>query len=300
MWRLLTSWSAIAIALAVIAAAADASKPSPHRMRGVHADVLADGARYALYVKHSGTLTVIDTQSKNSRDRQVDPDCHPASASAGRALLICGEMTGYPYPVVFNLRSGTTTRPSGSNSMDDYSNVGRHWIQGSYSIPHAIVGVFLNWRTGERVERDIRVQRNLDDKNLEPLAPCGRRHSGRVQFAPPFVLGWSRAQMLLTKCNSTKRVVISKCPTYCNSEQLSHEWVTWTDGPWVYAYSTRTGGRTKWRFRGYDPSTGSTPGVAHTRNALFVNVYGKGSTPGTFTTTPYQVALKQPAQHHSQ
>jgi hypothetical protein len=83
------------VLLAAVPAAARAS--SPHWIPGARARVLADGGHYALYKKGPGTVTVIDTQTGTSLDRPVDSDCQPVMASAGRAVLDCGETSGYRF-----------------------------------------------------------------------------------------------------------------------------------------------------------------------------------------------------------
>lgn len=285
--------SAIAAASTALPAAADASPAHSHWIPSARAEVFADGVGYALYVKKPGTVNVLDTKSGTAVERQIDTDCRPRSASAGRALLTCGESSGYPYPVVLNLRTGATARPSGYQSWDHFQDVGSQWIEGAYSVPQgAFVSVFLNWRTSERVEGDIRVQRDLDSKGLAPLTPCGRRQTGRVQFVRPLILGFLRGGLLLTKCQSAKQVVVSTCGNVCDYSQLSRDWVTWTTGRWAYAYSIRTGHRSKWRFPGHDTNTGVRLAAGHTRSKLFVTLVLGGTTPSTYKRRVYEIALK--------
>lgn len=284
----------LAVMPTALPAVAEASSPVPHRVPGAHHFVAADGAWHAVYEKQPGTMRVLDTKYGTSMDRPVDSGCgRPAGASAGRAVLVCDAATGNPYPVMLDLRTGMTKHPGGFHSSDIWDTVGRYWIEGHF-FPHdgAPASVFLNWRTGERVEGDIRVRRDLDTPNLTVLAPCGRSQTTGFDYAPPFVLRFPGGRLVLSRCDSSKRVVVSNCPNACTFPQLSRVWLTWTSGRWAYAYSTRTGRRSRWRFPAHDPSTGYTLEAEHTRNELFVNAVRKGATAGSYVPIPYQVALK--------
>jgi hypothetical protein len=289
-WRQLAIVMLATLGATAFAPAASASAAKPKRIP--HAtSVVGDGVRYAAYQKRPGTLTIIDTEAGKSKDLGVDAGCGLVSASRGRALLLCRAEDGSEYPLVLDLRTRAIVRPTGVEWSDRYDNVGRYWLDGATEIhPGDLIPVFLNWRTGERVEGDGGLQRNLDSPGLAPLAPCGRRWSSTVRFASPFVLLLDSKGLRLTKCHSTKLVVVSTCPVGCGLAQLSPDWITWSAGARAFAYSTRTGRGFKWRFSGLDPSF--QLGVSHTRTRLFVNVTRSGSAPGTYEETDYQVALR--------
>jgi hypothetical protein len=282
-----------ALAATAFAPAASAAPAKPKRIPNA-TSIVADAVRHAVYQTSPGTLTIIDTQVGESKDLGVDPGCGLRSAARGRALLLCTGMHNSTYPLVLDLRTRAIVQPSGFDERNDrYDNVGRYWLNGAAEVhPGDLSPVFLNWRTGERVVGDGGAQRDLDSPSLAPIAPCGRKRKSGVQFASPFVLLLDAKGLRLTKCGATKVVAVSTCQIGCSSPQLSTDWVTWSVGARVYAYSTRTGRRLKWRFSGFDPALGLELGVSHTRTTLFVRLTRRGKAPDTYTRTVYRIALK--------
>jgi hypothetical protein len=303
-----------------------------HLVAQARGPAVTDGVRWAAWEARPGVTHVVSARSGRSFDR-VDPTgCSTTTSARGLVAAGSGELlydcepTGAPgfrhlHLVVEDIASGATHNAVGADrlvasaSAGDlplFSEVGRQWIEGSFSGYHSTDIVALNWHTGEahygtqESKALARTYHDLDAPHLlrrlcRPLRRP-RATGGDILTVPtfadysfqrPFGVTWFDVigGPLLQRCGHTGKRRLGVARLYSGSVQLRGRWLTWADPRGVISAlligARQTTGRVLRYSTGSQHAAGSTTlaysAVGHTNRAIYA------STPTDSNPVSYRV-----------
>jgi hypothetical protein len=279
----------VLLAAAVTAPAAARAGPGPplEEFRYESSDLgtapLSDGVRYFVLHRPTGTVRVVDAETKETRDAGLRSACRPVAAHTGTALIVCHDRA---YPFLLTL--GTMELASVRNETDkspqvnptwQWALLGRHWIGGTYrDMAGHPSAAWIDRRTLRmRTKLDhYPEERDLDDPKLGPARLGWRQFTHEppwrlagVVFEPsgndvgagtPLILrpGVSRGPR-------DRRLSSCEGEGGCRRAALSAGLVTWAEPGVVRLYDVRRRVRYGWRIGGT-----AHPDVVHTRHHVLV------------------------------
>ena len=261
----------IALLASVLAlpAPAAAAKLRPLPVEHGQARPISDGVRYVLFNRAPGIIRVLDTRTGHGRDVTVRDECMARGATANWALVGCVDD---PHPWLMRLstrRMAPIDFPTRSDMRWD--GIGRHWLTGGYHDNRPVV-VYTHWRpdevhggggfSGDGFESP---RFDLDDPMLRPISGqhviFDRDGDGVLKD-----LNNSRERKgALVLDRGNRRVVLSRCRSFCAAGSLSGGVATWHEKGVIRAYVERTGRRHAWE-------AGRSGPVVHTRTHVLVSV----------------------------
>lgn len=266
----------------------------------------SDGTRYVVFHPAANALRVYDSELRSSRDVALSEACSAndfggglADAGGAQALVDCHTLDSGPFDraLLVDAATGVSHEPTGLDAARSYAQangyqslswyrVGAQWIAGAaYGYHNVVVGMALNWRTGElRVhapkEATTTVTTDLDRPELyRALCPPLRLRPIRgVKVGPPWqtfgydppfgvesrqvVQGNSQVEWLFARrCGSAEAVLLDDSGT-ATAPQTGSGLATWTSRDGAHAYDFASRLRVSWFGTGGD-------GVLHTARAIF-------------------------------
>jgi hypothetical protein len=277
--RLRRAAAASAVMLAAAPGSAAAARPM-HMFARAAAPLQSDGGRYVAFLPVRGRLDVHDFLTGKAVSVAVDESCNPVDGAGGYFLINCPAQSGFATPFVLDAHKGKVQPvPGGVDiTLEDFGQIGRHWLRGSDSSSGRPTTEYLNWRTGARRafgEEELSVPRDLNSASLRPLGPPTA--SVAVFAAGPYVVAdefrkGSGDRIVLRPKNLPTRT-LDRCRRGCSVLQAGGGLVTWASGPnRARGYVLRTGHSRTWSL-----PTG-TEGVEHTTRRLLFSVRNRSGT----------------------
>jgi hypothetical protein len=246
--------------------------------------VVSDGDRYVAYAR-GGALKLYD--SRRNRLTPIRSKCAPLSGAAARFLLACDSQRPDEGTAILDA-STKTIQPLPTTSA--FTTIGRYWLLGRTTNPSGTSDVYLNWRTGARVEvpwgssgiPGYAPPRNINSPDLEP-APAGGEPYGLYQRVGDLELRVPRNKPTTARLRDvrTGRERLLKCSHGCLDAQLGAGRVSWivlksthaTDSYAVNVYDSKTRKTTRWLVsRAISLEGGSSALAAHTRQRALISV----------------------------
>jgi hypothetical protein len=254
-----------------------AAAPAKPRLVGVeHAPGFAsDGARYAAFNASATKVRVFD--GRTGKLCTIKTKCSLVAGAGGHFLVDCGDRAGdVPAPALLDVRTHTVSPiPGADPPYDGFYDMGTQWLVGNTYDPAADPAdpgslLYLNWHTGQRVERPRSEQsapnRDVDSPSLATI--------GGIPFSSYLLFGferpWSAVRPLgasapgaLQLVSGSRRKVLSRTP--CEQEcgevsTLAGGRLAWAEpakhGVRVSSYVLRGRHRVSWVEPGPFPDAG--------------------------------------------
>lgn len=271
-----SSWGlALIVTIAVSAAPAFGSDRSHARLIGEQhgRGFASDGARYVAFNATRAKIRVFD--GKTGKTFSIRSRCPVVAGAAAHFLLDCATPSGSaPSPSLLDVRTRAIAPvPNAQTPYDGFYGIGAHWLQGDTyhaDAPDRSYLLYLNWRTGQRVELP-REQEQAPDRDIDTR---GLAKIGGIPFKTYFLFGHEsslsavrptqpaggtpNAAGNLQLVGRGRRVVLSRnaCGSDCGVvTRLDGGRVAWAEpakkGMRVRAYSLRHKRRGAWSVGGF-------------------------------------------------
>lgn len=251
---------AFAFAVAFLVTGAEPVAGKMLRDRGdVVQSVLVDGSR-AVWQRPDGAILARDDQTGVQQAFGGD-GCLPLGVRDTLVLLRCagGEAS------LLSVDDGRRRSVADWQPGMFYSSIGRYWLSGQdcNSGRESCPGVYLNWRSGERVAIDV--ARDLDSPALAELPRTPRRPY--VRTGVPRDEAAERADISLV----TRRgaIVLSRCRRGCTSITSHSGLVSWIEGATVRGYNIASRRFLSFSAAGFKPTF-----AAHTAHRVYARSKG--------------------------
>lgn len=272
-----TFLTVLAVFLGLAAPVHAAFRPLERGVRAVH----GDGERVAVLDRADGSLALLDDKgAAPPLARPACPDAQRAAAligvGGGMALFDCAPPSfhGAAEPRIVDLRTRAVMTAAGLEALRRRSYpyapyvsvIGRQWALVTLDDQLKSYSVYLNWRTGEVREDEVRERRrrvvpDLDFPGLDRRLCRGVRRrivtedsffgSGEVDAFDPLQYRGRHAldRRGLRRCGARRA---AKVPAF---GRLGADRVTWRDGADIVVRSTRSGRSTRLALPDPDPAT---------------------------------------------
>jgi hypothetical protein len=299
------AFSAVALAVSVLAPAAGAAPPRFVQHGDEPIARVTASPRYAGYLTSTG-VRVIDTRTGVTRDvAPPEERCSFVDVGGGQVLWECGARARYTGGALTDLQTGEVRfLPDESGAIrQEVTAVGAHWVSGWRSGNHYTgAPYYQRWRAASASGRSDdspppeRLYPDLDHPDLarpmckplkRPRDPSYSDTDGGDEFLP---YQYERRFGLHTRLvDHTWHAVLARCGKRKPQRFAAEHWIelrsgliTWVTKDKVRGYVPRTGRRFSWPIRDIDPRAVSAD-VTHTTTTVLVTTTDRAGNDSLYT-----------------